>query len=120
MYVCIESPSSNKANLVPQRVEQGWFRQDGTIVSHTPFNEPEVRNVGEAPTFGPPTEEKFLRRAYEAKSDAAIKALKKAMLVALCVKKLQGKRRDYETNTKSVLAELILQLVSPFYHQIRN
>lgn len=102
--------SSNKANLIPQRVEQGWFHQDGTII---PCNEPEVRIADdEAPTFGPPTEEEFLQNAYEARSDAAIKAFKKATLVALCVNKLKGKRQDYEMNTKSVLAELILRLVS--------
>ncbi len=110
----IEFLSSNIANLIPQRVEQGWFFQDGTIVSHVPSNEPEVQIVGEeeTSTFGPPTEEEYLRKVYEAKSDAAIKTLKKATLVALCINKLKGKHQDYNMNTKSVLAELILQLVS--------
>jgi len=104
-------------------VEQGWFRQDGTIAPHVPFVETEVRTINEEaaePTFGPPTEEESLQKAYEVKSDAAIKTLKKATLVALCVNKLKGKCQDYEMNTKSVLAELILRLVSLSHHQVCN
>jgi hypothetical protein len=94
-----------------QRVEQGWFYLDGTMNHRAPFTEPIVsRNEG--PFFGPPTEEEFLLKAYQMRSDAAIKAFKKATLVALCVKKLKGKPQDYEKSTKPVLTALILQLVS--------
>jgi len=102
-------------------VEQGWFRQDGTQIPHAPFNEPELGIVDEeVPTFGPPTEEEFILKVYQERSNAAIKALKKAMLVALCVNKFKGNARDYEKNTKSVLADLILQLVSLSHHQTCN
>jgi len=94
-----------------KRVEQGWFFPDGTHNHHAPLTEPIVSPC-EAPFFGPPTEEEFLLREYEVRSDAAIRALKKATLVALCVKKLKGKTQDYERSTKSVLTTLILQLVS--------
>lgn len=94
-----------------QRVEQGWFRPDGTLNHCAPFAEPIV-SPSEGPIFGPPTEEEFLLNSYKERSDAAIRALKKATLVALCVKKLRGKTQDYERSTKSVLASLILQLVS--------
>ncbi len=93
---------------MPQRVQQGWFNLDGTLNCHAPFGEPTL----EGPIFGPPTEEEFLLQAYKARSDAAIKALRKATLVALCVNKLKGNIQDYERSTKSVLASLILQLVS--------
>jgi hypothetical protein len=99
-----------------QRVEQGWFRRDGTLNHYAPFTEPEVMSPSEeGPVFGPPTEEEVFLKAYEARSDAAIKALKKATLVALCANKLKGKIQNYERSTKPVLTDLILQLVSLLY-----
>ena len=90
----------------------GWFRCDGTVVHHAPFTEPGVTSLSDGPAFGPPTEEEFFLKAYQAKSDAAIKALKKATLVALCVNKFKGIAKNYERSTKPVLTDLVLRLVS--------
>jgi hypothetical protein len=100
-------------NLILQRVEQGWFRPDGTWINSAPFTEPKASGPSDdGPVFGPPTEEEVFLKAYEARSDAAIRALKKATLVALCVNKLKGSVQNYKTFTKPVLTDLILQLVS--------
>ena len=98
--------------LMLQRVERGWFHHDGTWIQCAPFAEPEITNPSEGLAFGPPTEEEVFLKAYEARSNVAIKALKKATLVALCVNKLKGTVQDYERYTKPVLTDLILRLVS--------
>ena len=112
MYV-LQTTRLENTNLMSQRVEQGWFRQDGMLIHFAPFTEPKATAHSEdSPVFGPPTEEEVFLKAFEARSVAAIRALKKATLVALCVNKLKGSIRDYERCTKPVLTDLILQLVS--------
>ena len=93
----------------------GWFRSNGTMIHHPHFAEPGVISPSDGPAFGLPTEEEVYLKAYQTRSDAAIKALKKATLVALCVNKLKGTAQDYEKSTKSVLTDLIIRLVSTQY-----